>query len=260
MRISIVGCGFVGSAVAHGFTHGDNELQLIDPKLDTKVSDVKNFKPELTFVCVPTPTLNDRVDRSIVNTVADELAEINSGITVVKSTMTPDIAFDICYSRRFVYNPEFLTQTNANYDFVHPQFHVFGGEIDKCRWVSNAYINNSVVDPCTTYYMTIMEASLVKYSINSFLATKVTWFNQLKELCDSSGIDYDFVSEAVARDKRIGQSHTSVPGYDGKRGFGGACFPKDTRALLTFAQDKQTDFSLLQEAVEFNSVNYRREA
>ena len=257
MRISIVGCGFVGSAVANGFTHKDNELQLIDPKLDTKVSDVKSFKPDLTFVCVPTPTLNGRVDRSIVDTVADELAEINSGIIVVKSTMTPDVAFDICYSRRFVYNPEFLTQDNANYDFVNPQFHVFGGEYDKCKWVSNAYINNSSVQPCTTYYMSIREASMVKYTINSFLATKVTWFNQLRDLCDSSGMDYDYIRDVVTTDKRIGSSHTKVPGTDGRRGFGGACFPKDTRALLSFASDNQTDLSLLNEAVSFNSINYR---
>lgn len=259
MRVSIVGCGFVGGAVSHGFTHGDNKIQHIDPKYKTKVSDVKEFKPDLTFVCVPTPTVNGRVDRSIIDTVTSELAEIDCGITVVKSTMTPDVASDVCEKRGFVYNPEFLTQNNANYDFRNPQFHVFGGDYGKCKWVSNAYINNSRVNPCTTYYMSVKEASLVKYTINSFLATKVTWFNQLKDLCDSSGIDYNYIKDVVSHEKRVGSSHLAVPGYDGKRGFGGACFPKDTRALLTFAHDNVTSLSVLQEAVSFNSLNYRGE-
>lgn len=257
MKISIVGCGFVGSAVAFGFEYKDNEIQLIDPKHNTSVSDVKDFQPDLTFVCVPTPTVKGRVDRTIVDAVTSELAEINSGITVVKSTMTPDIAEDVCGKHGFVYNPEFLTQDNAQYEFRNPQFHVLGGDFDKCKFVANAYINHSSVMPCKTFYMSIQEASMVKYAINSFLATKVVWFNQLRDLCQSCDLDYDYIKEVVGEDKRISKSHTKAPGFDHRRGFGGACFPKDTRALLTFAFDYVSHFSVLNEAVTYNNRHYR---
>ena len=83
--------------------------------------------------------------------------------------------------------------------------------------------------------MSAQDASFVKYGINSFLATKVMWFNQFKDLIDFHGADYDNIATAIGTDPRITHSHTQVPGPDGRKGYGGACFPKDTNALAQFA-------------------------
>ena len=85
-------------------------------------------------------------------------------------------------------------------------------------------------------YATIEELILTKYLRNSFLATKVAFFNEVFDLCESAGIDYNQVKALVGEDKRITHSHMQVPGPDGDRGFGGACFPKDTEALLVFSK------------------------
>jgi UDPglucose 6-dehydrogenase len=100
--------------------------------------------------------------------------------------------------------------------------------------------------------MTAEEASFVKYGINSFLASKVLWMNQFYDIVEKHGSNYNAIINAVSGDPRIGTSHTSVPGFDGKRGFGGACFPKDTAAFLNFAED----FSVLREVINANN-DYR---
>ena len=83
--------------------------------------------------------------------------------------------------------------------------------------------------------LTLEEASIVKYTINTFLATKVTFFNQIYDLCQQYGANFNHVANAAGADSRIGLSHTKVPGFDGKRGFGGACFPKDCKAITDVA-------------------------
>jgi UDPglucose 6-dehydrogenase len=100
--------------------------------------------------------------------------------------------------------------------------------------------------------MTVAEASFVKYGINSFLATKVMWFNQYKELVDAHNADFKKVTEAIGRDRRVGQSHLSVPGSDNRLGFGGACFPKDTTALMAF--DVNNFLTILDTVIKENNI------
>ena len=104
-------------------------------------------------------------------------------------------------------------------------------------------------------HMTAMEASFVKYGINCFLATKVLWFNQFKDLIDDTDSKYNVIVNAIGLDPRIGHSHTQVPGPDGKKGFGGACFPKDTNAFSTYARG---EFSVLDDVIKANNI-YRKE-
>ena len=101
--------------------------------------------------------------------------------------------------------------------------------------------------------MKMEEASLVKYGVNTFLATKVLWFNQFFDVVENENANYNKIISAIATDQRIGSSHTLVPGFDNKRGYGGACFPKDTNAFSTFAPA----FSILKKVIEENN-NYRR--
>ena len=102
--------------------------------------------------------------------------------------------------------------------------------------------------------MTLEEASFVKYAINSFLAMKVLFFNQLYDAIGETNANFATIIKAVGMDDRIGSSHTKVPGFDGKQGYGGACFPKDTSAFTKFSDQ----FTLLAKCVNINN-EYRQQ-
>jgi len=253
MKISIVGHGFVGQAVEYGFKTIDVQIQLIDPKYGTELDDVDDFGPDLTFVCVPTPMGEDgSINATILQYVTQELKGMHSGIVVIKSTVTPDLITEVCRTANFVYSPEFLTERNAANDFANPSFHIFGGERAVCEKVHEYYQRYSICSPAPVHYTTLEEASMIKYAVNSFLATKVAWFNQLKDLCDKNGFGYNVISKAVGSDPRIGHSHTKVPGPDGKRGFGGSCFPKDTSAFSIYSSNSGSFLSILSHALAVN--------
>jgi UDPglucose 6-dehydrogenase len=103
-------------------------------------------------------------------------------------------------------------------------------------------------------YCTIGEAALAKYTINSFLATKVAFMNEIYFLSRSLGLNYNKIAEMVSIDERIGRSHMRVPGPDGTFGFGGACFPKDTSALLKFAEEQGVVMNIIDSAVKKNTL------
>ncbi|MBR19640.1 MAG: hypothetical protein CMA64_05795 [Euryarchaeota archaeon] len=101
-------------------------------------------------------------------------------------------------------------------------------------------------------YGTVEELILTKYLRNSFLATKVAFFNEVYDFCATTNIDYKKIANLVGIDERITESHMQIPGPDGERGFGGACFPKDTMALLLTGLYYKTPFSILGQVVESN--------
>ena len=175
-----------------------------------------------------------------------------SGIIVIKSTVTPDIIKSLIKGsggNRIIYNPEFLTEKNAVDDFINPGMHIFGGENGIIDDLEFYYKEHSLCRPCPVHRMSAVDASYVKYGINSFLAMKVLFFNQFYDVIENNKGSYNKIVNAIISDPRIGQSHTAVPGLDNKRGYGGACFPKDTSAL--FNHDK--GFTLLGECVRINN-------
>ncbi len=251
MRIGIVGHGFVGQAVDYGFSQRGVEKYIVDPRYDTDIDGLSAFDPSATFVAVPTPMSDDgKINSSIVESCVTELIEKTAGYIVVKSTVTPDIMESLAAlaPERVVYNPEFLTEKNANEDFINPTMHVFGGDSSACHAIERLYEDFSLCRQCNVFHVTVAEASLIKYGINSFLATKVLWFNQFYDVVNGHG-NYNRIRLAISADPRIGTSHTVVPGFDNKRGFGGACFPKDTKALSFFAPD----FTILEKVIEENN-------
>ena len=253
-NIAIVGHGYVGKAVDYGFSDGVNKY-IIDPIYNTDISNLVGKNIDIAFVCVPTPFgKNGEIDSSIVESVVRELAQFTCPI-IIKSTVTPDIV-DKLYLRNklVVYNPEFLTEKNALDDFVNPPMHIFGGSRSITKIVKEFYEDYSNCKPCPVFHMTAKEASFVKYGINSFLATKVLWMNQFKDIVDNMGCNYNKIINAIGTDIRVGPSHTQVPGPEGKRGFGGACFPKDTQAFANFAKT----FTVLEEVIKQNN-SYRSE-
>lgn len=262
LRMGIVGHGFVGKAVEYGFSHPMIEHFLVDPKHDTTIDDLVKWNPHVCFICAPTPQNSDTgfVDASIVEDAVLKLINNTNSLVVIKSTVTPDI-IDRLYNSiettnfdRFAYNPEFLTEKSACEDFVNAEFHVFGATAPACDELAQLYDIFSLCKSDKYYRMSGCEASFVKYATNAFLATKLTFFNQLKELVDGFDCSYNMVTRAMGADDRIGIKHTRVPGPDRKKGFGGACLPKDTMALLKFSESRgDSRFDLLENVLTINN-------
>jgi len=251
MKIIIAGYGFVGKAVARTLEKG-HELVIIDPKYS---DDTIANHPDADgiIICVGTPhTKEEACDDSQVYAVMENVPVFMP--VLVKSTIVPDQLFAIqtAFPKHSIcYNPEFLRAVSAVEDFANQKYMVLGGEDPEGFWQE---VFTEVLPDCKLYfYCSVTEASLVKYSINSFLATKVAFFNQLYDLCNISGADYNLVRQIITHDTRVGASHTVVS-FDGDRGFGGTCFPKDTNALIEYANRANTPLTILESAVEYNKT------
>ncbi len=260
MKVGIIGYGFVGKALANGINKSTKILK-IDPNLGTSVEDLVEFKPDIIFICVPTPLKDDlTLDPSIVFSVIEEIVrhKIDS-LVVLKSTILPNFIKDINKKiEKFIYNPEFLREKHADEDFINSSLIVFGGEEKEIKEMKSFYENNTKCISKDYIETDIISASLIKYTINSFLATKVIFFNEVREIFDKSGANETWSNfiKALAHDKRIGYSHMQVPGPDERLGFGGACFPKDTNAIYNYSKDIEAEFKLLKKVISLN--NYLR--
>mgnify|MGYP001376821479 CR=1 FL=1 len=262
LKLCIVGHGFVGKAVDYGFNDHSVNKTIIDPNYNTTLENT-DLDADVTFVCVPTPMGKDgKIDASIVIKTVMKLKQMMCGIIVIKSTVVPSVVKklvkDSFVGDRIIYNPEFLTEKNANEDFINPRMHVFGGAKRATKSLERIYNDYSLCRPCQVYHMSAEDASFVKYGINCFLASKVLWFNQFYDVVQNKGGNFGRIVNAIGEDPRIGQSHTRVPGFDGKRGYGGACFPKDTSAFANFAET----FSVLDHVIEKNNeyrVDYEKD-
>ncbi len=257
MKVGIVGCGFVGKALSNGLKDSVFKLE-IDPKLNTSTKDLVNFNPDIIFVCLPTPLKeNLSLDSSIVDTVIDELIDLQiNSLIVLKSTILPSNLKKISKRiKRFIYNPEFLREKHANEDFINSELIVFGGSSADIEIAKEFYVNHTKCK-CNDFVQTdLVTASLIKYTINTFLATKVSFFNEINKVFIKSGADdswSNFISY-LQKDIRMGNSHMSVPGHDGKEGFGGACLPKDSFALLKYFKESNLDFKVLKSVLDVNN-------
>tara|TARA_B100000927_G_scaffold113555_1_gene91857 strand:- start:1009 stop:1860 length:852 start_codon:yes stop_codon:yes gene_type:complete len=256
MKIGIVGFGFVGKALKNGLRDSVDCIE-IDPKLDTNLSDLSNHKPDIVFICLPTP-MNDDGSQNI-DIVRDAIFELNKHdpniLVVLKSTILPKYVIEISkLTKNLVINPEFLRDKHANEDFINSEIIVFGGEKENCDKLAKFYENHTKC-LCKDYVVTDnISASLIKYTINTFLALKVVFFNELKSVFDNLNSQNDWFKfiNAISKDKRIGNSHMNVPGPDGRYGFGGPCFPKDVKALIEYSREIGSELSLLNKA---NTIN-----
>ena len=256
MKVGIIGFGFVGKALRNGL-RDDVDCIEVDPKLDTNINDLINHKPEIVFICLPTPMNDDGSQNiSIVKNVINEIKDFDSNLLVVlKSTILPKHLKELFkLGCNLIVNPEFLREKYANEDFISSELIVFGGEENNCSKLSNFYKNYTNCE-CKEHIITdAVSASLIKYTINSFLALKVIFFNEIKSVFDNLDSQKDWLDfiNALSKDKRIGDSHMRVPGPDGRYGFGGACFPKDVNAIIDYSKEVGSELSLLKKA---NSIN-----
>jgi UDPglucose 6-dehydrogenase len=259
--VGIIGKGFVGGAMYENFKNVFNTLVWDTDETKRNVATFREFveTSDIIFVCVPTPMrVSGECDVSIVSAVIDDIAQIDRRkYVVIKSTVTPGttsrLASDLNMTIGF--NPEFLTEANAHNDFRTQPLIVIGADDPGLATVMTQlyYEFNSAVDNVAhVIQRTTKEAELFKYLANSFLATKVIFANEFKILCDKVDVDYGRIAELAVLDKRLGHTHWRVPGPDGQYGFGGSCFPKDTSALLAYADEVGTAMWMLTEATYIN--------
>ena len=250
MKIGIVGQGFVGTAIKVGF-EPYYEIETYD-KFSTSKSTVNLHDlvllSDVIFVCVPTPMNKDgSCHTDIVEDVIKEIDKWsyaywgNKNIkptVVIKSTIPPgttDRLHRKYKSVDVIFNPEFLTEATFIEDFKNQNRIILGGVRRGTNKLRQVY---SKVFPRTTIVKTgAKHAEMVKYFTNCFLATKVSFANEMKMLCDELDLDYDKVVEYATYDERLGKTHWAVPGPDGELGFGGHCLPKDLNALISVAVD-----------------------
>jgi UDPglucose 6-dehydrogenase len=260
-KVGIVGCGFVGGAMYANFK-GNFDVNIWDTDEEKRtVETIEDFVrlSDIIFVCVPTPMKsNGECDTSIVESVVEQIAKIDkTKFVVIKSTVVPGTTAKLSerYGIRIGFNPEFLTEANSIKDFRDQELIVIGADdTDIAELMDKVYRQFGYVtgNSCHVIRRTTKEAELFKYLANCFLATKVMFANEFKILCDNSEVDYNRIAELAMLDSRLGKTHWRVPGPDGKLGFGGSCFPKDTAALLSYADDIETSLWLLTEASYIN--------
>ena len=251
--IGIVGQGFVGSAIREGLKDSFT-IETYD-KFSQEKSTCSSLvelceKTFIVFLCLPTPMKKDgSCDLSILKSVIEEIDSIASGdhILVIKSTVPPGTTSKLneAYNNiKLVFSPEFLTEANSFEDFKNQNRVIVGGPRPASTIVKNLFrVAFPKIDIIKTGSNT---AEMVKYFANCFLATKVSFANEMRQICEQVDIDYDKVVEYSLYDKRIGKTHLSSPGPDGKLGFGGSCFPKDINALIYFATNVGVDPAVLQ--------------
>jgi UDPglucose 6-dehydrogenase len=254
VRIGIIGLGFVGNAIRDNISSYADLVCIDTDSTKGYIGTYDDLKDcDGVFICVPSPSDDQgNCDTSILESVLRKLEDFK-GVIISKVTAPPD-----AYSKlskeydNLVYSPEFLTARNASRDYAQQTWVIIGGGTKAYQHEAARLIKETKSNLETVTYCSIEEASLVKYLINSYLATKVVFMNELAELAQRTHCDWKMIQQCMSLDNRIGPTHTDVPGHDGFKGFGGHCFPKDTSALIQFAENNDVSLNILKEAVRKN--------
>jgi hypothetical protein len=258
--IGIIGQGFVGNTIRVVFDPY-YKIETYDKFLSDR-STCKSLpdlcsKCNIVFVCVPTPMNYDgSCNIDIVTSILNEINNLKlSNIVIIKSTVLPNTTKN--YNNRYqnisiVFNPEFLTEKNAIHDFKNQTRVILGGKIESLKKIETVY--RKIFPNADIILTNSTIAEMVKYTTNIFLATKVSFANEIKMLCDKLDIDYSELIRYTRLDKRIGQSHLNVPGHDGELGFGGSCFPKDISALISLSKSLNVPLHTITGAWQTNLI------
>ena len=289
-KIAVIGTGYVGLSSGACFAHLGHKVTCVDvvqlkidnlnkgilPIVETGLAelvaegvaaDLLSFTTDVAsavtdadvvFLCVPTPEGEDgSADLSYIQTAARTLSSLlpSGAVVVNKSTVPvgstkvverelkrPDIAV--------VSNPEFLREGSAIHDFLHPDRVVVGSDSQEAA-VRVAALYEKVGAPVVV--TDPASAETIKYAANAFLATKISYINAVAAICEGVGADVNDVVLGLGYDKRIGHEFLR-PGP----GWGGSCFPKDTKAMVKIAQDAGYDFGLLKGVIAVNDQQYGR--
>ena len=297
MKICIIGSGYVGLVSGACFSELGNNVTCVDinkqkienlksgiipiyePGLEELIKrnvkqnrlqfttnlSISVRKADIVFICVGTPT-NKKTYNADLNYVFQVVKDIKKNlnkykIIIMKSTVpvtTGDKIENLLNSKNnknkfdVVSNPEFLREGEAIRDFMYPDRVVIGTSSKKANNVlKNLYL--PLIKKTNRYFHTSRRsAELIKYAANAFLATKITYINEIANLCEKLKVDVKDISLGIGLDERIGSRFLRAgPGY------GGSCFPKDTRALLSISKKFKTDLSIVKSTVKSNDSRYK---
>ena len=263
-KIGIVGIGMVGGAVQRYFEKKQGLKIFLYDKGKKIGSPEEVNKAEIVFVCVPTPYLKNGggFDLSYVEETlswlecdpsSPEAPEGRGKVVVIKSTVLPgttEMLQKKYPQHKILMNPEFLTEETSDQDMLYPDRQIIG-YTKKSHNLAGDVIQLLPLAPFERI-LPATEAEIVKYFGNTWFSIKVSFANQMYDLCQKLGVDYDRMVEAAAADKRIGRTHLNIF-HKGYRGYGGKCLPKDIKALIQLADSKGVDLKLHKVAEEINN-------
>ena len=248
MKIGIVGYGHVGKAMRELFT----DAVVYDKYLGIGSKDEINGC-NAVFVCVPTPSNPD----GSCNTQAVEevIAWAQADVIILRSTVYVGFTDEMMqkYGKEIVFQPEYYGETTAHpFANLHERNWLsFGGRAKGIHLAIKAYqtvVNSNV----RIYQADAKSVEMAKYMENAFFAVKVTFCNEMYDIANKLGANYDLAREIWIADPRIGSSHTFV--YDENRGYGGSCLPKDVASIIYQADEVQADATLLKSIVKKNDI------
>ena len=254
-KIGIIGRGFVGSAVEFGFspnTGCDAEIRVYDKEPSKSLHSLEETvnESDIIFLSVPTPSNKDgSMNLDIVRQVLQDISDVNKNphnIILLRSTVTPGTTRKL--QEQFG-NPEFLTERSAKFDFINQSRFILGcgdSDLEMYQTEEVADLFRDRFGESISIIQTNFEtAELIKYMNNCFFATKVSFLNEMYQIAEKSGVDWDMALDGFVRDGRVGHSHMNIPGPDGKFGFGGSCFPKDVQAIINYGESLDLNMNTL---------------
>lgn len=252
-NIAIIGTGMVGSALDRYFGTKNVRPGLYDPPKGLDDASVLGAV-DVIFVAVPTPYYLDGsgFDDSFLHEAVKSIP-VDGKTIVLKSTILPGTidAFQEKYPmHRFLFNPEFLTETRADQDMQSPERQIVGYTEQSRR--DAELVMDMLPDAPFKKIIPAKEAEFVKYFGNAFYALKVAYANQMYDLAERMGLDYDLIVACAKPEPMIGKTHLDIF-HKGYRGYGGKCLPKDTRAIIQLAKKFGIDLTLLREAEKYNN-------
>ena len=251
MKIAIAGYGYVGKAV-HSAAKRWHQTMVIDPGYEEFENNKIDDTYEGLIICVSTPEADD--GSCDMTNVIDVIQTTPKKIPIlIKSTISMEgwLQINADFPNHYIcFSPEFLRAETALEDFKNQDVMYISleksGSHEHWEQVFKGCLNNR-----NYVFKNAEELILAKYFRNSFLATKVSFFNQVYDLCKAKDIDFEAVRQVIADDKRIGHGHSMVTE---QRGFGGHCFPKDTNAIVETAKNDNVDLTLIEEAIKYNAT------
>jgi len=244
-QIGIIGAGYVGSAIKHHF----KDAKIWDKYVSTPNTHEEVMKQPLIFVCLPTPYSNKKkpgvLHGADISAILENLANIPAGrIAIIKSTIPPGTTGYL--QKKFpkidiLFNPEFLTAAYAKEDFAFPDKQILGYTNNRTKKIAEEIM--PMLPRAQSLILPAVETELIKYMMNSYYASKVIFANQIYDICQKVGADYNRVKLGFTYDKRVNDSHFDVL-HGGFRGYSGACLPKDVKTLIHFAKEQGIDLKL----------------
>jgi UDPglucose 6-dehydrogenase len=234
MKIGIIGNGVVGKHLVKDIQNSKNEVVIYDkyqPEFSSDDCKCEINKCDGVFICVGTPEKETGAPDD--SSLYDVMMWLKVPIIMIRSTILPGTTNYLInqFLCNAVFIPEFIGEgVNAPYNNMkQPPFLIIGGE-DLAQKKATDVLSHIYNSECEFVYCTSKEAEIAKYAENYFLALKVTWANEMYDICKCYNADYQKTMNVLTHDYRIGKSHTFV--FEDKRGFDGRCLPKDTSALL----------------------------